>query len=92
MIPHGALTQDQYKKLKGQFIYYVRNGKHGMEGELKKFQAGFDGYHGKNWFMDDSLYGYFFSNYFHALAYSLKVKDEAGCLKNHSQPANTQPC
>lgn len=76
MIPHGALTQDQYKKLKGQFIYYVRNGKHGMEGELKKFQAGFDGYHGKNWFMDDSLYGYFFSNYFHALAYSLKCKND----------------
>ena len=33
---------------------------------------------GRSWFDVDNRFGYCFLNYFHALAYSLKVKKDAG--------------
>jgi len=96
MKPAGALTRQEYKHLPlGSKIYYVKHcinddqahAGHSM-GELGQFK--YDGWSfGRTyWFGPGSEYGHFFTNYFHALAYSLKVKHEANHKPDHSQPAH----
>lgn len=97
--PVGALSKEESYSIaeqqNGQIIYRVYNKHYVKMGSIRKlitdsFHAGIlgseDGTRLSGWF-GRSSYGYLFSNYFHALAYSLKVKDEAQSRRNHSQTA-----
>ena len=92
MKPVGALTQEEAQQKETLYIVYSpthpdldghRGGLHKI-GITSLLRPGWGW--PPQWF--DGKYGYFFSNYFHALAYSLKVKDEANRRKHHSAATN----
>ncbi len=91
MKPHGALSKDELLALvkPGQDIYKVFDTLDGAVGHISR--AVLTGKHSgqkidaadsiKDIFFDtwfEKRYGYLFDNYFHALAYSLKLKAEHG--------------
>lgn len=80
--PVGALTRKQFER-KPIKTYFVRSTwseeeKIGLVAE-PKFT------HSNTWF--NGQYGYFFHNYFHALAYCLKEKAKYESKRHHHQSA-----
>lgn len=90
MKPHGALNKDELLALvkPGMHLYKVFGdrdmhteictGK--IEGDVIITEDPHGVCHISNWFTDQpsGVYKYLFDNYFHALAYSLKLKAEHG--------------
>jgi len=76
MRPAGALTKAEAKKLQSAIIVFSDTNPSVRNKEIEKvditrlIRQGWSWPDG--WF--DGRYGYFFDNYFHALAYSLKIK------------------
>jgi hypothetical protein len=89
MKPVGALTQKEFEKgeNRGKTYYSVYGLSHPSSGYEKGFLGKFTHHQvAAGWFTGHL--GYVFDNYFHALAYSLKVKDEANRRKHHSAVTN----
>jgi hypothetical protein len=93
MKPVGALTREEAQQKETLYIVYSPthpdldvwySGSPYKIGRTSLLRHGWGW--PNQWF--DGKYGYFFSNYFHALAYSLKVKDEANRRKHHSAATN----
>ena len=90
--PHGALSKEELLALvkPGQVIYKVHKILRGEKGFIRcaictgsytssnliKTVVAEHSFYLKNWF--EKEFGYLFDNYFHALAYSLKLKANHG--------------
>lgn len=90
MKPAGALTKQEAHDHTGVLYYVYSTGDYEERGKLKSLprEVLVEWTWPGQWFNGE--YGYFFDNYFHALAYSLKLKaqDEANRRKDHSTTAN----